>query len=484
MNRRPHRTGTNLSLSPATRGAHICVIGAGPSGLTTLKNLLALGLTNVVCFDSADAIGGNWVFREDQPSVHQFTHTISSKRLSEFEDYPMPADFPDFPSHCEVRAYLDAYAAHFGLAPFIRLKERIETATRRADGRWSVRIATPREIKEVDFDYLIVCSGHHRVALIPNYPGHFGGEVLHSGAFKQAAPFANKRVLVVGGGNSACDIASEISRVASRTCISMRRGSYILPKKMFGYPVDRLYASFRWLPQVISRPLFEAALRMKVGRWRDYGLRAPRARLLEMHPTLNSNVLKALRSGAVVPRVGIARLAENEIEFLDGIVEAFDTIIWATGFRATFPFLDASVVDWNMAECPPLSLKMMHREAANLYFIGFFQPLGCIWRLADHQARIAALQIAGYLNRPADIVARIAREMGTRRRRFDQSTRHAIEVDYHEFRRELLAYIKTARIAPRDLPGSIWDQRGAPHQGSDIGKIVVRRLESSNANGV
>ena len=133
------------------------------------------------------------------------------------------------------------------------------------------------------------------------------------------------------------------------------------------------------------------------------------------------------RSGGT--RVGIVRLAENEIEFLDGIVEAFDTVIWATGFRATFPFLDASVVDWNMAECPPLYLKMMHREAANLYFIGFFQPLGCIWRLADHQARIAALQIAGYLNRPADIVARIAREMGTRHRRFDQSTRHAIEVE-------------------------------------------------------
>ena len=97
MNPGPRRTGWNLSHPPAARGAHICVIGAGPSGLTTLKNLLALGLTNAVCFDEADAIGGNWVFREDQPSVHQFTHTISSKRLSEFEDYPMPADFPDFP---------------------------------------------------------------------------------------------------------------------------------------------------------------------------------------------------------------------------------------------------------------------------------------------------------------------------------------------------------------------------------------------------
>ena len=451
MKRGPYDKETNSPQSRTSQGPHICVVGAGPSGLTTLKNLLALGLTNAVCFEKADAIGGNWVFREDQPSVHQFTHTISSKRLSEFEDYPMPADFPDFPSHCEVRAYFEAYAVQFGLAPFIRLRERIDSATRRADGRWSVKIATSYGIDEAEFDYLIVCSGHHRVARIPKYPGRFGGEVLHSSTLKHALPFTNKRVLVVGGGNSACDIASEISRVASRTCISMRRGYHILPKKLFGYPVDRLYASFRWLPRMISRPLFEAVLRMKVGRWEDYGLQAPRAELLEMHPTLNSNVLKALRSGTVIPRVGIARLRENEIEFLDGSVEAFDTIIWATGFHTTFPFLDASVVDWNMAECPPLYLKMMHREVSDLYFIGLFQPLGCIWRLADHQARIAALQIAGYLNRPADMAGRIERETDTHRGRFDKSERHAIEVDYHDFRRELLDYLKTARTVPRHL---------------------------------
>ena len=120
----------------------ICIIGSGPSGLTTLKNLLALGLTNVACFDEADAIGGNWVFREDKPSVHEATHIISSKRLSEFEDYPMPADYPDFPSHREIRAYFEAYAGHFRLTPFIRLKQRIESATRRPDGSWLVRIAT------------------------------------------------------------------------------------------------------------------------------------------------------------------------------------------------------------------------------------------------------------------------------------------------------------------------------------------------------
>jgi cation diffusion facilitator CzcD-associated flavoprotein CzcO len=121
----------------------VCVIGAGPCGLTALKNLLAVGLDNVVCYDENDAIGGNWVFREEneRTSVYFSTHIISSKRLSEFEDYPMPADYPDFPSHRQMRAYFDSYAAHFGLQPFLRLRTRVERAERASDGRWSVSLS-------------------------------------------------------------------------------------------------------------------------------------------------------------------------------------------------------------------------------------------------------------------------------------------------------------------------------------------------------
>jgi hypothetical protein len=167
---------------------------------------------------------------------------------------------------------------------------------------------------------------------------------------------------------------------------------------------------------------------------------------MEMHPTLNSEVLKALRRGAVIPRVGIARIDGNSVAFCDGSVEEFDTLIWATGFHTEFPFLDDAIVYWDKAECPPLWLKMFHPEIANLYFIGLFQPLGCIWRLADHQARIAALQIAGHLERPGDIDARIEHETRSRHWHFDRSERHAIEVDYHRFRKDLFGYIKTARV--------------------------------------
>jgi hypothetical protein len=94
---------------------------------------------------------------------------------------------------------------------------------------------------------------------------------------------------------------------------------------------------------------------------------------------------------------------------------------------------------------PPLYLKMMHRAVPNLYFIGLFQPIGCIWRLADHQARIAALQIAGRLERPADIAARVDHEIKVPHWHFDVTPRHAVEVDYHDFRRELLAEFEAVR---------------------------------------
>jgi len=419
----------------------VCVIGAGPCGLTALKNLLAAGLSDVVCYDESDAIGGNWVFREegDRTSVYFSTHIISSKRLSEFEDYPMPADYPDFPSHRQLRAYFDSYAAHFGLEPFIRLRTRVERAQRRTDGRWSVSLSRGGE--EI-FDHLIVCSGHHREPYIPQHAGEFAGEVLHSRDFKRAERFRDRRVLVIGGGNSACDIAVDISRVALRTCISLRRGYYIVPKILFGRPIDMLYAKARKLPRAVVQPLLAALLRLGIGPWEKYGLAPPQCGPLEMHPTLNSDILNALRHGRVLARAGVERFEGSMVHFRDHTAEMFDAVLWATGFRISFPFLDASIIDWDASRSPPLYLKMMHPRFENLFFIGLFQPIGCIWRLADHQARIAALQIAGHLPRPADIAARISSE--TPHWHFEKTPRHALEVDYHDFRRDLMGALSRA----------------------------------------
>jgi thioredoxin reductase len=431
----------------------ICVIGAGPCGLTAIKNLRAVGLRNIVCYDDGEAIGGNWVFSEstERVSVYECTHIISSRRLSGFDDFPMPVDYPDFPSHRQLLSYFQGYARKFDLDAHIRLRRRVTEVKRGSDGRWTVRIADGNGTTSADeievFDYLLVCAGHHRDPFVPDYPGHFDGRTLHSSAYRGSDQLRGLRVLVVGAGNSGCDIAADVSRVASATCLSMRHGAYIVPKLVFGRPVDVMLArARRYVPTPLLQPFLRLALGVIIGKWEAYGLQRPEYGPLEMHPTLNSSILEALRSGQVLPRVGVDRLDGRFIQFCDGRKEPFDAIIWATGFRTSFPFLASTVIDWSPTQPPHLYLKMMHGVISNLFFIGLFQPIGCIWNLADYQARIAAYQIVGKLPRRADIGQRIQREIATPHWRFSKSARHAIEVDAHHFRGELLQELSRAGI--------------------------------------
>jgi flavin-binding monooxygenase-like protein len=186
-------------------------------------------------------------------------------------------------------------------------------------------------------------------------------------------------------------------------------------------------------------------LRLYVGSYEIYGLKAPAGTPLDTHPTLNSSILEALRHGRIQPRVGIDHFNGDEVHFSDGRAEKFDAIIWGTGFRTSFPFLPASVVHWETTRRPPLYPKMMHRSLPSIFFIGLFQPIGCIWNLADYQARIAVEQIIGRLERPRDIEKRIAHEMSSPHWRFEDTPRHAVEVDWHDFRRELLRELASGR---------------------------------------
>ena len=215
----------------------VAVIGAGCSGITAIKNLLQAGIKDVVCFEKNDQIGGNWVYsaEESHSSVCETTHIISSKKLSGYLDFPMPEEYPDYPSHQQVLAYFQSYVQHFGLEPYIRFNSPVEKCEPLQSGKWSITISgeSPQE-----FDYVMVANGHHSVPRHPEWSGDFGGRYLHAHSYKNSRGFEGEKVLVVGAGNSGCDCAVEISRVAEKTCISMRSPQYIIPKFFMGKPTD------------------------------------------------------------------------------------------------------------------------------------------------------------------------------------------------------------------------------------------------------
>ena len=229
---------------------NVCVIGVGPSGLAAAKNLLDAGL-DVTVFDRQIGVGGNWRFSNEvgHSSVFETMHIISSKFYSAFVDYPMPAHFPDYPSHAQLLEYFIGYAAHFGLLPHIQFGTLVQRHEPLPDDRW--RVTTVKDGLARDyagFDALVVCNGHHWKPRVPAYLGEFTGEFLHSHSFKRAAPFAHQRVLVIGGGNSACDIAVETSRVSQQTDVSWRRGYWVVPNFVLGKPADVLSNSVKWIP--------------------------------------------------------------------------------------------------------------------------------------------------------------------------------------------------------------------------------------------
>ena len=198
------------------RSDRVCVIGAGSSGLAAARNLREVGL-EVDILEACDDLGGNWNYPLPVARVYRSTHTISSKPGTEFPDYPMPDAYADYPHHTEILAYLRGYAEHFELGPLIEYGaevERVEPASSTGptgDPCWEVTLAGGEGRL---YGALVIANGHNRDPIVPEYPGTFDGEVMHSADYKVSEILLGKRVLVVGGGNSGCDIVVEAAHKA------------------------------------------------------------------------------------------------------------------------------------------------------------------------------------------------------------------------------------------------------------------------------
>src|SRR5262245_43951903 len=292
------------------------VIGAGPGGLCAARWLSALDVPFELLERQAD-LGGIWDIRFPGSPMYESAHFISSKTLSGFRDFPMPASYPDYPSHRQVLAYLHAYADRHGLRAHARFRTVVRTA--RPEGEaWAVELDDGSVRR---YDGVIVATGLQWTPQSPAVPGRFDGAVCHASAYRSARTLEGKRVLVVGGGNSGCDIAVDATATAARVLLSLRRGYWFVPKHVFGVPADVFGSRGPHLPLRIERFFEERLLRLLVGDLRRFGLPAPDHRLFETHPVLNAQILHALSHGEVTVKPDLRELRGRSVAFADGSEE-------------------------------------------------------------------------------------------------------------------------------------------------------------------
>jgi hypothetical protein len=412
--------------------------------LAALKNLLAMDIS-ATAFESSNEVGGVWHYDGPASSVYDSTHLISSKRQTEFVDFPMPDDYSAYPSRRQAHDYLRSYADRFALRDRIEFGRQVDNVAH--DGhQWRVQVAgepSPRTFRAV-----VIANGHHGDPLYPTFPGEFAGEVIHSRQYKTPDILASRRVLVVGAGNSGCDIAVEAAQHASAAFLSMRRGYHFLPKFLRGKPIDVAgEALHRWgLPLWLRRAVARALIHVAVGPLENYGLPRPDHRLFESHPIVNSQLLYELGHGRIRVKPNISELRGREVKFVDGTHESIDVIVYATGYRISFPFMDAGLILDERGR-PRLYLNAFHPQRDDLFVAGLIQPDSGLWGLADLQCRIMAHYLRGLARDPSSVAwfkqlksaGRVDLGQGVR---YLDSPRHALEVEYYGYRRRLLKLLR------------------------------------------
>jgi cation diffusion facilitator CzcD-associated flavoprotein CzcO len=430
----------------------VAVIGAGAAGLATLKALADAGVP-AVCFEATDTVGGLWVYGAAGSPAYRTLHLNTSKGRTEFADHPMPAHWPDYPDHTRIAGYLTDYATRFGLHDSVRLRHTVDRVSRDADGGWTVHATGPDGPVEVTVAAVVVANGHNRVPKLPDgHPGECTADQLHSHDYRGPEQLAGRRVLVVGGGNSAMDIAVDASYAADRTLLSLRRGVWVVPKYLLGRPSDTLNGALaRRLPWRLRQRISQTMLAATVGPPTRYGLPAPGHGFLQDHPTLSDGLLSRLTHGDIEARPGIARLDGRRVEFTDGRADEVDLVVWCTGYRVEIPFLDPALLG-DGPDRLPLYRHVFHLDAPGLAFVGLMQSTGAAFPLLEAQARLVAGRLAGTWAPPDAARQRAAcrAELRAATARWGQR-RPAMRVDFDaylaELERELAAGRRRAKVA-------------------------------------
>jgi dimethylaniline monooxygenase (N-oxide forming) len=455
-----------------SRPPRVALIGAGACGIAAAKALSDVGLP-FQCFEKGDRVGGNWVFKNKngQSSAYRSLHINTSRERMQFRDFPMPRAYPDYPRHDLIARYFENYAKEFDLHRHIRFETSVERAEPRAQGGFRLTLG---DGATEEFDALVVANGHHWDPAWPDpaIPGEFSGLELHSHSYidpDEPHALRGKRVLVVGMGNSAMDIACELGHpgVAEQVFLSARRGAWVLPKYAFGKPIDQNKLLPPFLPASVKRLISELWYRLAVGRPEDFGLPKPEHHLDQAHPTISPDILTRLGSGDVLAKPALVRREGKRVYFSDGSAEEVDAIIYATGYRVSFPFFDPSVVAAKNNDLP-LFLRVFPFDRQDLCFIGLAQPIGAVMPLAEAQAKLVAEMLSGRyeLPRSNERKERTERYRAQMLSHYVPSRRHTMQLDFDQYLSELAAETAAGQRRARHSAARTQRLTTAPHEGT------------------
>jgi cation diffusion facilitator CzcD-associated flavoprotein CzcO len=367
------------------------IIGAGPMGLCTARQLKKHSI-DFVGFELNSDVGGLWDIDNPHSTMYNSAHLISSKSTTQFSEFPMRDEVAPYPHHSEMRRYFRDYADHFQLKTHYQFNTRVVEVNRLERG-WQLISEQNGVRRNWQFDGVLIANGTLHKPNSVSLPGDFDGQVMHSSEYRSAAVFEGKRVLVVGCGNSACDIAVDAVHRAASVDISVRRGYYFLPKFILGKPTDTFGGAIK-LPRPLKQRLDGLLVRALVGKPSSYGLPDPDYKLYESHPVMNSLVLHYLGHGDIKARRDISKVDGKQVTFTDGVQGEYDLILQGTGYKLDYPFIDRAHLNWpEKAGAPQLYLNVFHPQYDDLFMMGMVEASGLGWQGRDEQAELVALYI-------------------------------------------------------------------------------------------
>ncbi|KPB02314.1 flavin-containing monooxygenase [Ahrensia marina] len=370
------------------------LIGAGPMGLAAAK-LLVEHEVDFQGFELNSGVGGLWDIDGPLSTMYESAHLISSKKMTEFTDFPMRDEVAEYPSHREMKRYFTDFAEHFDLFKHYHFGAKVLSCTplgNAGDG-WQVVWRDDKGEHTEEFSGILIANGTLSTPNMPSFKGEFTGELIHASQYRKASQFDGKRVLVVGAGNSGCDIAVDAIHHGISCDLSMRRGYYFVPKYVFGKPADTLGGAIK-LPMALKRIVDGTILKWFVGNPQKYGFPKPDYKLYESHPIVNSLVLYHAGHGDMSVRPDVDYLDGKTVHFKDGSKADYDMILAATGYKLDYSFIDNKYLNWQ-GDAPHLYLNCMHPERDDLFVLGMVEASGLGWQGRHEQAEMVVRYIKG-----------------------------------------------------------------------------------------